>query len=95
MMPKISLSLLFAFGILIANAQTSSEIPRHSFSIGPMAGYNLKNKGPAFGASAMYEFRPFQRFGFTASFTFDQTRVDISGVNYNPGMDNPPLYGDT
>jgi len=83
-MQKLGLFLLFVLSVLITNAQTSAEIPRHSFSLGPMAGYNVKNKGFAYGGSAMYEFRPFKRFGFTAALTFDQTRVDVSDINYNP-----------
>lgn len=80
--------------VLVVNAQTTAIPPKHNLGIGPVVGYNVENKGPVFGLNMMYEYRPFQQFGFTAALGFDQTRVDVSDRVYSiEGY--PGLMGDT
>jgi len=63
--------------------QTSTSVPKHGFSLGPMFGYDYKLKGPTLGAGLIYEYKPFQRLGFTAGFNYELTRKNLPNTDYN------------
>ena len=76
----------------IANAQTTDLPSKHSLSLGPIAGYNFESEGLTYGAGLLYEFRPFQKFGFIAGLTYQRTRSDVD-FHYGD-IDGSTVYGD-
>ncbi|SEL06989.1 hypothetical protein [Parapedobacter koreensis] len=90
---NLVLIVLFFSRIWVANAQTASDPRKHNLSFGPMAGYNLDTKGLAYGGGLMYEYRPFQKFGFTAALMYERTRKDVSG-DFWGDLNGVPIYGD-
>lgn len=84
----LSLFVLACLFVTTTSAQTSADVPRHNIGIGPLAGYDYEIKGATYGAGLMYEFRPFRKLGFTAGLTYEQTRKNMSDIDYGPA------YGD-
>ncbi|HLT89088.1 MAG TPA: hypothetical protein VKZ57_15985, partial [Sphingobacterium sp.] len=76
------LFLFFCTVMSTAHGQVSTIPPKHNFSIGPIAGYDYDIKGPIYGGGLMYEYRPFKKVGFTAGFTYEQTRKDFSESSF-------------
>jgi hypothetical protein len=97
----ISLSLFVFIAVSAVNGQTADEPRKHNFSLGPIAGYNLaplggnnnETKGLNYGAGLMYEYRPFQKFGFTAGLTYERMKTDVSDHFYGD-IGGLPVYGD-
>lgn len=90
---KIFASALFVLTtVSAANAQITDVPRKHNFGIGPIAGYNLDSKGLTYGAGLLYEFRPFQKFGFTAGLTYERTRSDVN--SYYGEIEGSPVYAD-
>lgn len=89
----LALALFLFATVYNAHAQLSDVPKKHSFGIGALAGYDLDTEGIIYGAGLLYEFRPFQKIGFTAGFTYDRMSKDASGSYYwdNAGS---PVYGD-
>ena len=71
------LVLLFCMSLPGVQAQSLMNLPKHNFSIGPLAGYDYELKGPVYGGGLMYEFRPFKNIGFTAGFNYEQMRKNV------------------
>lgn len=91
---KFSALALFVFtAVSVTNAQISDVPPKHSLGLGPIAGYNLETEGLTYGAGLLYEFRPFQKFGFTAALTYERSSTDVSDRYYGD-IEGTPLYGD-
>ena len=44
------------FAAFSASAQSIKNVGTHDFSIGPLAGYNLKTEGFTYGADLSYEY---------------------------------------
>lgn len=83
---RITALALFVFTAVSAvNGQTFDEPQKHNFSFGPIVGFNLGSiagqkldkKSLTYGAGLMYEYRPFQKFGFTAGLTYEQMKTDV------------------
>lgn len=91
---KLIASTLFVFTIMFnANAQNFDLPKKHNFGAGVSAGYDLDEKGLVYGAGGLYEFRPFQKIGFTAGFNYDRMRKDVSGQFWGD-FEGSPVYGD-
>lgn len=79
-MKKIMLLAVLLFAAFSASAQSIKNVGTHDFSIGPLAGYNLKTEGFTYGADLSYEYWPFEKWGFTAGLSYERTRSDLSGT---------------
>lgn len=97
----IALALFVFTAVSVVKGQTADEPRKHNFSLGPLAGYNLNpiggynldTKGMTYGAGLMYEYRPFQKFGFTAGLAYERMRTDVSDHFYG-NFGGLPVYGD-
>lgn len=94
MKAKIFSLLLLSFtAVSVVNAQVSDIPKKHTLSLGPIVGYNLDMEGLTYGAGLLYEFRPFEKVGFTAGFNYGRTRSDVSGDNWGE-LNGSEIYGD-
>lgn len=65
---------LFTLALLWSTNASAQDYPgsfRQQIGIGPYVGYDAARSSVVYGATALYEFRPFKRIGFTAAATYD------------------------
>lgn len=86
-MKKLTLLAVVLFTALGANAQSIKEFGTHNFGVGPLAGYNVETESPAYGADLNYEYRPFEKWGFTAGLSYELTHTDVSGTLFMSGSE--------
>lgn len=70
---KPSLITILLLGTTALFAQTYPEKTTQQVAIGPYIGYESSLEAVVYGLEGLYEFRPFRRWGFTASATYDQS----------------------
>ncbi len=84
-MKKITLLIILSSiaGGNISKGQTFDLIKKHQIGIGPILGYDYKLEGTSYGVGLMYEFRPFNKLGFTAALNYEQSRKNLSAVDFS------------
>lgn len=84
-MKKFTLLFLPSFiaSVNLSMGQTMDLPQKHRLGGGAIFGYDHKLEGIAYGAELMYEYKPFKRFGFIAGLSYQQTRKNLSSVDFS------------